>query len=273
MKPFKFFAFFILLFVIGFRFYSRNSQEMKDAFSSSNSTMQSGQDPKDSIAKYLPTSTTKTIVKHTYFTLSYSEPHEQAEWVAYYIDANTNASARYKRRQFMGDNKVLTGAADIQNYRNSGYDRGHLCAAADMKISKLAYDETFFMSNVAPQKHGFNDGDWRRLEEKTRYWAQKYQGLYVVTGGVLEKGLKTIGSDQVAVPNYFYKILFCKSRGTYKMVGFLMPHKNTNEPLYKYVVSVDAIEKLTKIDFFPQLDDQLEKRLEKESDYKKWAFD
>jgi endonuclease G len=57
------------------------------------------------------------------------------------------------------------------------------------------------------------------------------------------------------------------------MVGFLMPHKNTNEPLYKYVVSVDAIEKLTKIDFFPQLDDQLEKRLEKESDYKKWAFD
>ena len=98
----------------------------------------------------------------------------------------------------------------------------------------------------------------------------KRDGLYVVTGGVLSDNLKTIGKEDVSVPNYFYKVLL--SNDGSKMIGFLVPHENSNEPLYEFVVSVDEIEKMTGIDFYPNLEDTIENQLESKSDYKGWSF-
>jgi endonuclease G len=221
---------------------------------------------------YLPSSTTHQIIKHQYYALSYNEKYEQAEWVTYYLKGEEGIVNHFKRPRFIEDPKVSTASAHTDNYKKSGYDRGHLCAAADMRLTKEAFDETFYTSNISPQMHRFNDGVWKRLEEKTRYWAQKYNGIYVVTGGVLQKNLKTIGRENVAVPNYFYKILFSNTNGKYKMVGFLVPHQDSDAALYSFVVSVDAIEKMTGIDFFPQLDDKIENELEQKSDYKAWSF-
>ena len=108
------------------------------------------------------------------------------------------------------------------------------------------------------------------MEEKTRYWAEKYDGIYVITGGVLTDDLKTIGKEDVSVPNYFYKILLTKDG--LRMVAFLVPHKDSNKPLYEFVTSVDVIEKMTGIDFFPKLEDEMENKLEMNSDYKDWSF-
>ena len=105
-----------------------------------------------------------------------------------------------------------------------------------------------------------------------RYWAGKYDGVFVVTGGVLKGKMRTIGNERVAVPNQFYKVLIDANSGNVKMIAFLMPHKKSDEPLYKFVVSVDSIEKLTGIDFFPQLEDALEDKLEASSSYKDWSF-
>ena len=221
---------------------------------------------------YLPTSTTKQVIKQSYSALSYNEKYEQAEWVSYFLRSENEGVGHFKRPRFIYDPKVTTESADSDNYKKSGYDRGHLCAAADMRFSKSAYDETFFTSNISPQKHNFNDGIWKQLEEKSRYWATKYNGIYVVTGGILQKGLPTIGTEKVAIPNYFYKILFCNFQGKNKMVAFLIPSVKSKEPLYKFVVSVDSIEKMTGIDFFPQLNDVVENELERKSDYKAWAF-
>jgi endonuclease G len=221
---------------------------------------------------YLPTSSTKQVIKHSYFALSYNEKYEQAEWVSYFLRGQNEGIGHYKRPRFINDPKVTTESADTDNYKKSGYDRGHLCAAADMRFSKTAYDETFYTSNISPQKHNFNGGIWKLLEEKSRYWATKYNGIYVVTGGILQKGLPTIGSEKVAIPNYFYKILYCNFKGKNKMVAFLMPSVKSKDPLYKFVVSVDSVEKMTGIDFFPQLNDAIEKELESKSDYKAWAF-
>ena len=221
---------------------------------------------------YLPTSTTKQVIKHSYYALSYNEKYEQAEWVSYFLRSQNEGIGHYKRPRFINDPKVTTESADTDNYKKSGYDRGHLCAAADMRFSKTAYDETFYTSNISPQKHNFNGGIWKLLEEKSRYWATKYNGIYVVTGGILHKGLPTIGSEKVAIPNYFYKILYCNFKGKNKMVAFLMPSVKSKDPLYKFVVSVDSVEKMTGIDFFPQLNDAIEKELESKSDYKAWAF-
>jgi len=221
---------------------------------------------------FLPTSTTNQIVKHDYYTLSYSEINEQAEWVAYELKENDGRSNHFKRPFFIQDPKVKTGSADWRNYKKSGYDKGHLCAAADMQFDINAYNDTFFTSNISPQVHNFNDGVWNRLEEKIRYWSEKYDGIYVVTGGVLKGSLETIGKEKVSVPKYFYKVLLDESQGKYKMIAFLVPNEASDKPLYDFVVSVDSVEKLTGIDFFPKLDDATEMRLEKSSDYKDWSF-
>jgi len=221
---------------------------------------------------YLPTSTTGYIVHHDYYSLSYNETHEQAEWVAYELKKNQLSKNQFKRPYFIKDNSITTKSADWRNYKKSGYDKGHLCPAADRKFSKPAHDETFLTSNISPQKHDFNAGVWNRLEQKIRYWAKKYDGIYIVTGGVLEEKLTSIGTENVTVPKYFYKVLLDNQNGNIKMIAFLVPHKESNKPLYHFVVSVDRIEQLTGIDFFPQLEDKKEKRLEANTNYKNWSF-
>jgi endonuclease G len=221
---------------------------------------------------FLPTSTTNVIVTHKNYTLSYNESYEQAEWVAYELKANNTRNQNFKRPFFIEDTKVESGSASWKNYKNSGYDKGHLCPAGDMKFSKEAFDDTFLTSNISPQKHDFNEGIWNTLEQKMRYWSTKYDGIYVVTGGILSDGLKTIGNENVAVPKYFYKVLLDDSRGEYKMIAFLVPAVDSDKPLYEFVVSVDEIEKLTGIDFYPKLEDGIENKLEKSSDYKDWSF-
>lgn len=226
----------------------------------------------DTNVHFLPESTTQQVVHHQGYSLSYSEPHEQAEWVAYELKASDLSSNNFERPYFEIDHAVKTRAASWKNYKNSGYDRGHLCPAGDRRQSQTLFNETFLTSNISPQNHEFNAGIWNRLEQRVRYWAKKYDGVYVITGGVLENGLKTIGNENVAVPNQFYKIVLDYNSGTPKLIAFLMPHEESNADLTQYVVSVDAIEKLTGIDFFYQLDDALEDKLEASAYYKNWRF-
>lgn len=221
---------------------------------------------------YLPTSTTHEIIEHEFYTLSYSEKHEQAEWVAYELKKNQLSHSNLERPYFIDDPEVDSGSASWKNYKRSGYDKGHLCPAGDRRFSRKAFDETFYTSNISPQLNDFNAGIWNKLEQKTRYWAAKYDGVYVVTGGVLTNNLETIGNENVSVPEYFYKILLDNSRGEYKVIAFLLPHEDSERPLNKFVVSTDKIEQMTGINFFPNLPDDVETKLEKSSDYKGWSF-
>lgn len=221
---------------------------------------------------FLPTSTTGQVVQHDAYTLSYSEPHEQAEWVAYSLGKDDIVRTNRERPFFISDPKVRTKSAHWRNYKKSGYDRGHLCPAGDRRATKKLYDETFYTSNISPQKHAFNSGIWNNLEQKTRYWAKKYKHLYVVTGGILDGNLKTIGKDKVSVPKYFYKILLDYTQPDIKAIAFLMPHQDSNKPLYEFVVSIDELEQKTGIDFFPDLPDDIENKLEASSSYKGWSF-
>lgn len=221
---------------------------------------------------YYPTSTTGQIIHHSYYSLSYNETHEQAEWVAYILHPQKGKYKNYTRPYFISDPKVTTKSADWRNYKNSDYTKGHLCPAGDMRFSKEAYDDTFYTSNISPQLPEFNAGIWNRLEQKIRYWADKYGQVYVATGGVLSDNLPSVGRENVSVPKYFYKVLLNANGNEIKMIAFLIPHKNSDRPLYEFVVSVDSIEKITGIDFFKNLPDELENKLEKSSDYKDWSF-
>ena len=128
-----------------------------------------------------------------------------------------------------------------------------------MKLSKVSMSESFYMSNMSPQKASFNRGIWNTLENQVRLRAKKSE-LYISTGGVLNsKKLKRIGSNKVSVPDQFYKIIY--DAKNQKMFAYLMPNRKL-ESLEKYVVTVDLIEALTGIDFYHQLDDDLENKLE-----------
>lgn len=221
---------------------------------------------------YLPISTGGSIITHNFYTLSYSEKHEQAEWVAYELKKEHLSNNDFKRPYFEEDKKIRTSSADWRNYKKSGYDRGHLCPAGDRRFSYQAYEETFLTSNISPQEHQFNSGVWNRLEKKIRYWARIYDGVHVITGGVLTDNLKTIGYEHVSVPQYFYKIVWDYDDKNLKAIAFLMPHKETNDSLNRFIVSIDEIEYMTGIDFFSSLDDKIENRLEKTRNKKGWKL-
>ena len=268
MKKKPIFTIIAIIIIIGLYSYEhfQNSEEKAEI-------VKEGQSVKLNTNEYfLPTSTTNQIIHHQNYSLSYSEPHEQAEWVAYELKTSHISSTNHKRPYFEIDEAVKTGAAHWRNYKNSGYDKGHLCPAGDRRFTKEAHDETFLTSNISPQEHEFNSGVWNRLEQKVRYWAKKNDGIFIVTGGVLKDNLKTIGEGKVAVPNQFYKIILDNTNGKIKVLAFLVNHQDSDLPLYKFVVSVDEVEALTGIDFFPELEDTIENKLEASSSYKNWSF-
>ena len=219
---------------------------------------------------YIPTSKTNQVITHAYFTLSYDERHEQAEWVYYFLTPDRVRGTVPRSDKFREDEAIHNESARLSDYKGSGYDRGHLCPAADNKHAKVAMDESFLMSNMSPQEPSFNRGAWKRLEEQFREWAIQHEGLHVVTAGVLTDTLHTIGANRVSIPEYFYKIAY--SAADTAMVGVLMANKKLTGSLTEYIVPVDSIEALTGIDFFPQLEDTLENKLEKEISLKKWIF-
>lgn len=210
---------------------------------------------------YLPTANGQLLI-YDLHALSYREDHEQAEWVAYTLRPEHLTKEPMDRPYFVPDKRVSTGTAHHRDYKNSPYNKGHLLPAADRKLSIEDYQDTFLMSNVSPQDPGFNAGIWNSLEQKVRYWSKKYDGVYVVTGGVLEEGLPTIGRAEVSVPAYFYKIVINTSQDRPRASAFLIPNKETTNSFYEYRVTIDQIEARTGIDFFAGLDQEMESQLE-----------
>ncbi len=223
-------------------------------------------------SSFLPESTTGELITHNYFILSYSEPHEQAEWVAYPLKKSHLTQDDRKRPYFIEDPKVKSKSADWRNYRGSGYDRGHLCPAGDRRFSEQAYNETFYTSNISPQKRDFNAGVWNRLEQQVRQWCKKYGDLTIITGGVLERRLDEIGEEDVDVPEKFYKIVFRKNGDLVHLLAFLIPHMESQASLEHFLISVDTLEKETGINFFEQQSEEWQKGVEQKINTAGWSF-
>jgi endonuclease G, mitochondrial len=211
------------------------------------------------------------VISHAAYSLSYNENYEQADWVSYTLTRENLINKENMRRDnFKPDPKVKTGSAHPDDYKKSGYDRGHLAPAADFSWSETAMDESFYMSNMSPQVPSFNRGIWKKLEDQVRTWALENQRVFIVTGPILEKDLPTIGKNNVAVPKYYYKVILDIDEPDIKGIAFIMPNSGSNETLAKYSVSIDSIEKLTSINFFPLLPDSIEEKVEKKVDIKLW---
>jgi len=214
----------------------------------------------------------EVLVSHIGYTLSYNEMHEQANWVAYELTSKEVQGSYKRTNDFRSDPKAKTESASLADYKGSGYDRGHLAPAGDMKWSVNAMSESFYMSNMSPQRPSFNRGIWRKLESLVRKWAVKNEAVYVTTGGVLTSGLNKIGPNGVSVPDKYYKVILDYKEPVLKGIGFILPNKGLSEPLENFTVSIDIVENITGIDFFYKLPDEIEEELESLIDFSKWDF-
>ncbi|WKD86291.1 Nuclease [Polaribacter huanghezhanensis] len=262
---------FLLIFLIstiGYYFFSGTE-------TANNSSLEQEPKSRDSIVHVtpiyvnflLPASTKNQQVNHLKYSFSYSEKDEQAEWVAYKLFKNSVNNSIKRRNKFREDVKVTTGSATLNDYRNSGYDRGHLAPAKAMSFNDITMSESFFMSNMSPQKPSFNRGIWKKLEEKVRSWILISDSLYVVTGPALENPLGKIGENQVTVPRYYYKSIIRFNEDKLFGIGFLLKNEKSNNDVVTFSVSIDSIEKVTGLDFFHQLDNTIQNQLESNSNY------
>ncbi len=208
-----------------------------------------------------PYSKNSNIITHDYFTLSYNESHEQAEWVAYRLKS-TSFNGVDRTNDYREDPLITSGSASPYDYRKSGYDRGHLASAESMSKNYTAMSESFYMSNMSPQVPSFNRGIWKRIENKVRYWTELSDSLFVVTGPLLNNPIKKIGKNRVSVPNAFYKTILVYKKGKMTGFAFLVPNEKSDQSIYKYLTTINDIENLTDIDFYPNLNRQEENRIE-----------
>ena len=217
-------------------------------------------------------STKSQVIEHIGYTVSYNEQRRNPNWVAYELTAEEVDGTEPRDSKFIPDPKVIGRQAVDDDYKHSGWDRGHLAPAADMKWSEQAMDESFYLSNISPQNSNLNRGVWKSIEELTRDNTHRYGKLLVVTGPVFtsKKGLGYIGDNRVLIPNAFYKVLLTYNNGGYKGIGFYCENVAGKKKLYTYAKSIDEIEEITGIDFFHQLPDDVEAEVEKAYSWDNW---
>jgi endonuclease G len=207
------------------------------------------------------------------YTTSYNKQTKTPNWVAWHLtDAHTRGSFQRSQEIFSEDEDIVKGSrATDADYYNSRYDRGHMCPAGDNKWDRQAMTQSFLFTNICPQNHGLNKYEWNDLEILCREWARKYGAIDIVCGPVYsaQREQKTIGRNKVWVPDAFFKVVLCR-KGTPKAIGFLYRNEGKKQPMAEAVRSVDDIERLTKLDFFPELDDPTEDRVEAQSRLSDW---
>ena len=226
------------------------------------------------IDDYLPTQDKgNQLVKHSFYVASYSTKHKNSEWIAYELTSSRLRAPDIERSSNFKGDPTFEGEASSSDYTHSGYDRGHLAPAHDMNFNKKAMEESFLMTNVCPQNPDFNRGIWKKLEHQVRTWAEKNGHLYIITGPILRSRLSSrtekIG-DGVSVPRAFYKVILADELPERKGIAFILKNKASDQPLSRFVVSIDEVEERTGLDFFPKLPKAEQKKLEERVDVQAW---
>ena len=206
------------------------------------------------------------------YTASYNMDTKTPNWVAWYLtDSHTGGKVKRSGITFHADEDVPEPRVDTYDYMRSGFDRGHMCPAGDNRWSQLAMEQSFLMTNVCPQNPALNSGLWNTIEVQCREWAKRYGDVYIVCGPIyFNQKHKTIGMNKVQVPEAFFKVVLCMD-GEPKAIGFIC--RNVSAKGHKkidYVNSVDEVERITGINFFPKLPDDIEQRVERYADYSEW---
>lgn len=213
------------------------------------------------------------ILKRLAYTLSYNKDTRCPNWVAWELTSE-HTDGPYDRHdyKFHDDSDVPVPRANYHDYSYNrfGLERGHMCPAADNKWSDNAMDECHLLSNICPQYGQLNGGEWMYLENDCRDWAKDYKCIYIICGPIFYSNTpKTIGDDKISVPDAFFKVIL-RLGDNPQALGFIYPNKSCSGGKAKYVKSVDEVEKMTGMDFFSSLDDNIENKIERTSNLGQW---
>ncbi len=225
------------------------------------------------------------LVKHSALILSYAPAYKQARWVAHIITPDVISGVVFRTNDFRPDTLVTSGTAVEADYfltsvkadsslvyDGFGYDRGHLAPSADFRWSQKALSESYLYSNMSPQVADFNRGAWGDLEDAVRGYLYRNPTtqLYVLSGPVLKPGLPVIerSINKVSIPETYWKVIYDPAKK--EAIGFIMPNRKIEEPLLKFAVSVDEVEKLTGLDFFSRLDPTIQQKMEAKANPTVW---
>ncbi len=204
------------------------------------------------------------------YKLQFNAANHTPDWVAWELLANETDGGTKRQNNFWNDERVQ-GCAFHEDYKGSGYDRGHMCPAADMKWSPEAMNDCFSMANIVPQDNALNTGAWSTLEKKCRQWAQRDSALVIVAGPIYsESDKERIGSTGVRVPSAFYKVILAPYVAHPRAIGFVYPNMRAPGNMRDYSMTVDEVERLTGLDFFSALPDELENKVESVASFKEW---
>ena len=225
----------------------------------------------------IPTSTSgvpEVYLERMGYTVSFNPQTNIPNWVAWELNPARLVERESRSDRFVPDPDISPSrAVTTDEYKGSGWDRGHMCPAGDNRWHWRAMDESFYMTNICPQNHNLNRGDWKELEEACRRWAS-LEPVYIVCGPILYAKPKYgyIGKrHQIRVPDAFFKVVLTGiSSGTPRAIGYIYKNEAGNYKRDSYVNTIDDVERITHLDFFPMLPDKVEEVIESRYDMSEW---
>lgn len=220
-------------------------------------------------AVVVPKNVTNQVYAYKGFIVYFNRDYHIPNCVSYEL-TDVEAEGDLPRYKNFETDPNLPGSANPWDYTRSGYDRGHMAPAADMKWNRDAMRESFYMTNVSPQARRLNEGAWKKLEDKVRDWVLRDKSLIVVTGPILSNNMPRIGETGVAVPGAFFKVILAPKASPQRAIAFIYPNETARGGMDRYAVSVDDVETRTGLDFFSALPDKVENRVEAQCDLNEW---
>lgn len=218
----------------------------------------------------LPENTPNQLIPYTGFVVGFNPEHHIPNYVAWELLATETDGPIPRAKKFTTDTDA-PGCPTTDDYRNSGFDRGHMAPAGDMKWDSRAMDACFMLTNICPQDKKLNSGSWAKLEEKCRAWARRDSSLIIVCGPVLSDRLtRTIGENKVTVPERFFKVILAPYADPPRAIAFIMPNSQVAGGMQAAVTTVDNVEAITGLDFFSALPEDLEAEVESKSSFPIW---
>lgn len=213
-------------------------------------------------------------LQHTGFVVSYNPSKCTPSWVAWKLTSEETKGSISRQDYDYAPDPMLAVRYQVekQEYANSGYDRGHMCPAGDMVWSSSAMNECHYMTNICPQVPKLNQEYWERLESACRRWAYFYGSIYIVCGPVYNSDNNiTIGTiHAIAVPDGFFKVVIALVEGEEKGIGFYYRNDEVRQTMENAALSIEQVEEMTGYDFFADLPDELERRIESQNKLSSW---
>lgn len=218
----------------------------------------------------VPRGMNDTLVRYDAFDVHFNSERGIANCALYELTRSELNGTAERGNEFTVDSGVK-GCPSPEDYAGSGFDRGHLVPAGDLKWNGTAMRQSFLLTNVGPMHKALNEGGWAKLEEKVREWTARDSALLVFTGPVVSDGDTTLTSGRVKVPSAYYKLIMAPCVRPMRVIAFIYPNGHSGGRLQQYAVSVDEVERRTGLDFFPTLPDDEQQRLESSIHIDAWT--